>query len=153
MERLNAPTDWTKRTVPWFRNANRTACRITATRGQGIGGCAATVEFGPSGDAAEALRSWITSSAMPKALEHHEVVGIHLCEADESVTRAKDRTAEGAVAGTRGLARWFLLVESINGQGLEAACNELCGAAGLTAHGAAEDITVNRYRLLVSLSE
>jgi hypothetical protein len=157
MERLNAPTDWTKRTVPWFRNSNRTACKITATQGQGIGGYAATVEFGPSGHAAEALRSWITLSAMPKVLEHHEVVGIHLCEADESVTRAKDQTAEGAVAGSRGarapLARSFLLVESIDGQGLVAACNELCSASGLTAHGAAKDVSVNRYRLLVSLSE
>jgi hypothetical protein len=157
MARLNAPTEWTKRTVPWFRNSNRTACKITATQGQGIGGYAATVEFEPSGHAAEALRSWIILSAMPKVLEHHEVVGVHLCEVDESVTRVKDQTAEGAVARSRGahvsVARSFLLVESIDSQGLVAARNELCGASGLTAHGAAKDVSVNRYRLLVSLSE
>ena len=157
LKRLNNPTDWTKRTVPWFRNSNRTACRITASQGQGIGGYAATIEFGPSDNSAEALRTWITSSAMPKVLEHHEVVGIHLCEADESVTRAKDVTAEGKVADSRGgrgpLARWFILVESIDAKALEAACEELCGASGLAAHGAAKDINLNRYQLLVSLSE
>ena len=157
LERLNNPTDWTKRTVPWFKNGNRTACKIIASQGQGIGGYAATIEFGPSGNAAEALRTWITSSAIPQILKHHEVVGVHLCEADESVTRAKDQTAEGKVAESRGvrgpLARWFLLVESIDAEGLESACKELCGRAGLAAHGAAEDISVNRYQLLVSLSE
>jgi hypothetical protein len=157
LERLNNPTDWTRRTVPWFRNSNRTACRIVASQGQGIGGHAATIEFGPSDNTAEALPAWITTSAMPKVLEHHEVVGIHLCEADESITRAKDQTAEGKVAESRGargpLARWFLLVESINPEGLEVACKELCGASGLAAHGAAKNISFNRYQLLVSLSE
>ncbi len=157
LERLNNPTDWTRRTVPWFRSSNRTACKITASQGQGIGGYAATVEFGPSGPAVETLRNWITASAMPKVLQHHEVVGIHLCEADAAVTRAKDQTAEGKVASSREaaapLARWFLLVEAIDIEGLEAACAELCGAAGLVAHGAAADVSVNRYHLLVSLSE
>jgi len=157
LERLNNPTDWTKRAVPWFRNSNRTACRVIASQGQGIGGFAATIEFGPSGNSAEALRSWITSSAMPKALGHHGVVGIHLCEADESVTRAKDKTAEGKVAESRGargpLARWFLLVESIDAESLDAACKQLGGVSGLPAHGAAKDVSVNRYQLLVSLSE
>jgi hypothetical protein len=157
LERLNNPTDWTKRTVPWFKNGNRTACKIIASQGQGIGGHAATIEFGPSGKTAEALRTWITSSAMPQVLEHRAVVGIHLCEADETVTRAKDRTAEGKVAELRGargpLARWFLLIESIDAEGLEAGRKELCGSAGLVAHGAAKDISVNRYQLLVSLSK
>ena len=66
LERLNSPTDWTKRTVPWFKNGNRTACKIIASQGQGIGGHAATIEFGPSGNTAEALRTWITLSAMPQ---------------------------------------------------------------------------------------
>jgi len=156
LERLDHPTDWTKRTVPWFRNSNRTACKITASQGQGIGGYAATIEFGPASAAAATLRNWITASAMPKVLQHSEVVGIHLCEADEAVTRAKDQTAEGKVAASRDvapLARWFLLLEAIDLEGLEAACNELCGAAGLVAHGATDDVSVNRYRLLVSLSE
>jgi hypothetical protein len=157
LERLNNPTDWTRKTVPWFRHSNRTACRITASQGQGIGGYAATVEFGPAGQTGAALRNWLIASAMPDALQHYQVVGIHLCESDEAVTRAKDQTAEGKVASSREaaapLARWFLLVEAIDAEGLEAACNELCGPSGLAAHGAADDIKANRYRLLVSLSE
>ncbi len=155
LQRLDSPTDWTRRTLPWFRNQSRTACRISASLGQGIGGYAATVEFAPADGAAERLKAWIISSAMAKALEHPEMVGVHLCEADETVTRAKEKTAEGKVPGGGAggaLVRSFLLAEATGQAGLEAFCKELCGPLGLAAHGAESDLRATFYRLLVSLS-
>lgn len=48
LERLNNPTDWSQRVLPLLRDCTRPACRVTATRGQGMGGYAATIEFGPT---------------------------------------------------------------------------------------------------------
>lgn len=91
---------------------------------------------------------------MPKALEHYASVGIHLCEADEATTKVRDQTEESKAAATRApLAPWMVMVESIDANGLEEVCSELCGSAGLRAHGATSDVTINHYRLLVSLSE
>src|ERR1700753_731533 len=38
MERLNDPTDWTKRVTPLFLNGTRTACSVTTSVGRGTGG-------------------------------------------------------------------------------------------------------------------
>jgi hypothetical protein len=153
MLRLNNPTDWTKKMVPLFRNGNRTACRVTASIGEGIGGYIATIEFGPKDDKEGDLREWLRSDAMPKSLEQRpDLTAIHLLEADDATTRAKDQTEESKSAGMRGpLARWVLMVEGMFDAALEAACQGL--AAGMAAHGVTDDVTVNRYQLLVSLSE
>jgi hypothetical protein len=80
------------------------------------------------------------------------LVAIHLMEADEATTRAKDQTEESKLAGMRGpLARWMLMVEGLFDADLVAACQELTD--GMAAYGATDDVTVNRYQLLVSLSE
>ncbi|GGK20289.1 hypothetical protein [Salinarimonas ramus] len=36
-ERLNAPTEWTRRTLPLFRGAARSLCRVAETSGGGMG--------------------------------------------------------------------------------------------------------------------
>jgi hypothetical protein len=46
MERLNTPTDWTKKVAPQFQNSTRTACSVTTSVGRGIGGYATTIEVG-----------------------------------------------------------------------------------------------------------
>lgn len=35
MERLNTPTDWTKKVAPQFQNSTRTACSVTTSVGRG----------------------------------------------------------------------------------------------------------------------
>src|ERR1700738_1478143 len=36
--RLNAPTEWSRRIQPYFRNFLRAACQIVASTGSGVGG-------------------------------------------------------------------------------------------------------------------
>ncbi|RPI45084.1 MAG: hypothetical protein EHM59_11145, partial [Betaproteobacteria bacterium] len=38
LQRLSRPTDWTRRTMPWFRAMARTPCKVALERGRGIGG-------------------------------------------------------------------------------------------------------------------
>lgn len=152
LKRLDNPSDWTGKIVPLFVNGNRTACRVTASLGQGTGGLAAALELGPEAGRDAELRDWLTGDALPGLLARPEVVGAHLCESDAETTRAKDQTEESRGAGfTEALARWVLVVEAILEPGLEEAQRTLCGPSGLVAHGATPEVSFTRYRLLYSL--
>jgi hypothetical protein len=155
--RLNNPTPWTRRVVPLFRNGNRTACRVTASLGRGVGGWAATVEFGAGPGEDGRLRAWLHDEAMPAALERDPgLIGIHLLEADQATTQAKDQTEEsraGAGRDRRPLARWVVMAEGTSEGAVQGACGLFTAPSGLSEHGAAGHLTVRRYRLLVSLSE
>src|SRR5216110_1060808 len=45
LDRLNAPTEWTRRVVPSFRNVSRSICRVVYTDGIGQGGLMLTQRF------------------------------------------------------------------------------------------------------------
>ena len=45
LNRLNAPTAWTQRVIPSFRNVARSICRVAFTNGVGSGGVMLTLRF------------------------------------------------------------------------------------------------------------
>src|SRR4029078_9060656 len=45
LNRLNAPTEWTRRVVPSFRNVSRSICRVVYSDGVGQGGFMLTQRF------------------------------------------------------------------------------------------------------------
>lgn len=147
MERLNTPTDWTKKVAPQFQNSTRTACSVTTSVGRGIGGYATTIEFGAAAGRAAELRSWLVDDVLPKLVTQPEVVAAHLCESDLATTSAKDSTAEQAAMKSRGSAtvRWFVMVETT---GPEPA--DLTEEA-LVAGGAEGDVKVGTFGLVVGL--
>ena len=144
--RLNDPTPWTRRVLPLFRNTKRTACRVTATLGHGVGGAVATLEFGPEAGRADALRAWLTSTALAAAMERRWLVGAHLCESDVEATTVKTEEKKLRERPDE-LARWILLLEAIDTEAAESACRDVLGADGLTRHGAAADVATGLYRL------
>jgi hypothetical protein len=144
--RLNDPTPWTRKVLPSFRNTKRTACRISATLGHGVGGSVATLEFGPAAGRADELRAWLTGTALPEAMERRRLVGAHLCEADVEATTVK--TEEKKLREhPDALARWILLLEAITPEAAESAGRDFLGSDGLGRRGAAADITTGLYRL------
>ena len=48
LERLSNPTAWTKRCMPYVVNNKRTACRVAATLGDGLGGALGVIDVGPA---------------------------------------------------------------------------------------------------------
>lgn len=147
--RLNDPTPWTRKVLPSYRNTKRTACRVTATLGDGIGGSVTTLEFGPAAGRADELRDWLTGTALPETMERRRLVGAHLCEADVEATLVKTtKTTEGKLQDRPDeLARWILLLEAIGPEAAEAAGRDLLGSEGLGRRGAAADVTTGLYRL------
>lgn len=145
--RLNDPTLWTRRVLPVFRNTKRTACRVTATLGHGLGGSVTALEFGPAAGRADELRAWLTGTALPAAMERRWLVGAHLCEADVEASTVKTEEKKLRERPDE-LARWILLLEAIGPEAAESAGRDVLGADGLTRHGAAADVATGLYRLL-----
>jgi hypothetical protein len=123
LARLNDPTAWSRQIFPLWRNSIRTACRVTASLGQGMGGCVASVEFGSEPRRDEELRGWLTELVLPRLVERPDVVSAHLCEADAAVsqiTTAEKRDRGGSDA----VVRWVVLVEGSEVEPVAAVCRE-----------------------------
>jgi len=151
LSRLDAPTPWSRQIFPLWRNAIRTACQVTTSLGQGMGGSLATVELGPDPQRAEELRGWLTQHALPRLLELPDLTGAHLCEGDSAVSQIttaekKDR------GGSDALVRWVVLVEGVAAEPVTAACREYLGAEALRQHGGTTGWRAN-YRLVYALDE
>lgn len=150
LARLNDPTPWTRRVLPLFRNTTRTACRVTLSLGQGIGGALATVRLGPLFGQEDEMRAWLTETALPGLMEQRGIVGAHFAEADLSATRVpteerKLRTQEDEVI------HWVVLVDGAEPESVERACRDYLSEELFQQHGTPSQVTVNLYRLLYAL--
>jgi hypothetical protein len=161
LERLNNPTDWTRRVLPYFRNGSRLAMLVTSSAGAGIGGLAATISFGPGESGAAELRSWAVRVGDQLRAKYPDLTGWHLCETDDQVTQAKAGTEEArasrpaaavATVTPRRSPRWMVMVEATGRGALEAAAELLAGSNGLEAQGATGVGEFHVYRLMIALS-
>jgi hypothetical protein len=167
LERLNNPTDWTRRAMPFFRNGSRAAMVVASSAGAGIGGLAATIQFTPAPDRAADLQSWIAAAGRALRETHPALTGWHLCQSDDAVTRAKAGTEE-ARASRRPTApappapatapavphtpRWLLMAEATDRAPLDAAAELLAGDTGLGGQGATDLTAFHVYRLMLALT-
>ena len=146
LERLGNPTPWTKRCMPYVVNNTRTACRLSATLGHGLGGALAVVDIGPAASRADALRRWLIETALPAALSRTGIVGVHMGEADAAATTVK--TDEKKLLQTPdAMARWIAMVEGVDRDSAAAAASEALGDGALRAAGAEGEIPRRLYQL------
>jgi hypothetical protein len=136
LARLGDPTPWTRRTMPLVRNNVRTACRVIISRGYGLR---------PGRE--EELRSWLTATALPTAIEHPGIVAGHLLEGDAGVSTAAKSDEKRLLETPDALVRWVALVEGTDPSALEAVCRDLLGADALARRGGDDDVTLGFYRL------
>lgn len=95
LARLNAPTEATRATLPFFRNTSRAVCRVAASLGTSSGGHVLALRVGVAPESAAALRAAIATRVLPKVADEPEVVAAHLyaTELDAShVDTAESRT-------------------------------------------------------------
>jgi hypothetical protein len=151
LERLNNPTPWTRQSLALFRSTRRTACRVSLTVGQGIGGALATLELGPAPGRDEELRAWLTGTALPASADRPGVTGVHLGEADLEATQVRTEEKELRNAPDA-VARWVVLVEGTDAHTVTDTCEQFLDAAALARHGAAEDTALAAYTLIYCLS-
>ncbi len=123
LNRLDAPTPWTKRATSRFLTTSRALGRVLASFGTGPGGAVLTMRFDVQDDAAQAetmalAQLLLTVSSKP------EITGAHLLRADQDASQSKtaesrDRTDIEAPA------RWVILVEACSSDALRPALAHL----------------------------
>jgi hypothetical protein len=110
LNRLNAPTEWTRQVVPSFRNVSRSICRVVYTHGVGQGAFILTQRF----DVGERDRPQVVKALrqrlLPPLCDNKGIAGVHVCLADESISKVE--TAEKkARADTTQVPTWIILIE------------------------------------------
>ncbi|MBV9743746.1 MAG: hypothetical protein JO099_08275 [Acidobacteriia bacterium] len=86
LERLNTPTEWTRRIMPVFRNMARSVCRVAYSRGVGDGGFMFTGRFGFPPGQESAVVVELQERILPPLCDLPGIVGVHLCLADEQAS-------------------------------------------------------------------
>lgn len=146
LERLGNPTAWTKRCIPYVVNNKRTACRLSVTLGEGLGGALAVIDIGPGAGREDPLRRWLAETALPAALSRTGMVGAHLGEADRAATTV--RTDEKKLLqAPDAMARWLAMLEGVDRHAVAAASAAVLGDAALRAAGVDGDIHRADYQL------
>jgi hypothetical protein len=150
LERLNNPTEWTRRSMKSFRNMTRTPCRVIATRGALDGGAMATLELSPGEGREEELQDWLAGTLLDELLARPGVVAAHFCRPDSA---AVVETAEKKLRATPDrMAGWLLLIEAQEPAAAWEARAEVLEQPALTARGAAGGGLFGVYSLSFALS-
>ena len=149
LQRLNNPTDWTRRNMASFRSMNRTACRETIDLGRGIGCAAITLEIKAAFGQEENLRRRMSDSLFPDLLCSPGATGViraHLWEGDPEITT--QRTNEQTLrAGKDKAVDWVVVVEASSPAQAEKA-GQLLSGYPFKAWGAESVALPYIYRLM-----
>jgi hypothetical protein len=130
--RLAAPTAWTQRVVPTFRNVARGICRVAFTNGAGSGGVLLTLRFAIDDARRDGTLDALRRRVLPPLVYRKGVAGVHLCLADDAASRVE--SAEKAGMPPPVVPAWIVLIEGISVPAVEGAADDLVPA--LQAHGA-----------------
>jgi hypothetical protein len=98
LERLAAPTDWTRRAVPFFTETARALTRVGFTSGLGQGGIIGTLRFGLR-ERSERLMEQLPQIAARVLSHQYQVLGIHYCRTNleaSNVETAERRARQSA---------------------------------------------------------
>ena len=110
LSRLNAPTPWTQRVVPSFRNVARSICRVVSTGGVGSGGVLLTLRFAIGEERHAAALEALTRRVLPPLTYAAGISGVHLCLADEAISRVETAEKKARADATL-IPSWVLLIE------------------------------------------
>lgn len=132
LNRLNAPTAWTRRVVPAFRNVARSVCRVAYTQGVGSGGVMLTMRFALDDSGRDAAVDALRRRILPPLVYGKGVAGVHLCLADPAASSIETAERRVRAAGTE-VPAWILLIEGNGVPEVDVVADEL--APALAAHG------------------
>ena len=151
LDRLNAPTAWTRRVGPSLRDNNRSLCAVATSMGLGGGAAILTGRLVANAGLEDRFVAWLTHDILPALIARPGIVGAHLLRGDHLSSAA--RTEEKAMRGQPdAVADWVMLVEGIEGETLDLLHPEgMLSQQAFKAHGAVAT-TLGTYRLHYTLS-
>lgn len=148
IERLNNPTDWSRRALPSFRRMMRGIYRMLATTGDAPERHVCTARITPAPGGEPALRDWLVGEASRSLSGIPGVTGFGLCETETQAASAV--TEERRIVGEHGLgATPFVAIVEVGDPSREATLRRFwdsgAGALGASVDG-------DFYRLLYGLA-
>ena len=144
LQRLNAPTPWTREVVASFRNVVRGICRVLYSGGVGQGAVMLTLRFDVPQDAQAGIVRLLRQQVLPAIVDLRGITGVHLCRADEDGSRVETAEKKARTDGTA-IPRWILLVEGISARAVETGAQQVQTA--MAAHAAVFDLDQAVYLL------
>jgi hypothetical protein len=142
---LNNPTDWSKTTLPRFKNMIRAIARITVSRGIGRGAVLGIIRLRPAAGSADTLRAALREKLDPRNIDG--VVAMHLIESDQALSRPI--TADPPVSDP-GSGDWFVLIDGTEVNAISAVI--AARFTGSAAFGSAAQISSGIYKLMWDLA-
>ena len=115
LDRLNAPTPWSRKLMPHHRNMVRSLCHVRASLGRGLGGWMATLR----------LEHGVPAQALSSLPQQQGLVGAFLLEAQSMA--GVPPTTEQKIRGGDVEARWVGLITGYDEQAVARAANALVG--------------------------
>lgn len=92
LERLNAPTEWTRNVAPAFQNFLRGACKCIASKGNGIGGDVLTLRY--NRDPQSATSTIDADTLVERACELPGIVAAHVGQCEHAITEVNTNERE-----------------------------------------------------------
>jgi hypothetical protein len=151
LERLNNPSDWTRRVGPTIKDNNRTLSDVAASFGIGGGAAILTgrlqAEPGRDGE----LSDWLSTEILPGLIGQPGIVAAHLLRGDQasSATQTEEKAMRDRPDD---VADWVVFVEGIEANPLDPLWRGgSLSEASLKANGASK-AALGTYRLHFALS-
>jgi len=145
LNRLNAPTEWTRRMMPSLRNCARSQCRVVVTSGTGSGGVMLTMRFNIAAEHRTGALEALTRRILQPLNYASGVTGVHLCLPDEAASTIEtvDPTPR---PGASAVPEWIALIEGIATASVRGAGDTLASALQ-SLHAGAVDTAIYRHEI------
>jgi hypothetical protein len=147
MDKANAPSELTRRTSPFVKNASRALAAVRHTLGVGTGGFALTLRFDVQAGAETRLERHLVADALPRLADIAEITGAHFCVADLAASAIVPVERQGRPTT---VPRWIVMVEGVTLEAVNAACDAHLSA--LEQHGCAGPIERDTYQLQIMVT-
>lgn len=134
LARLNNPTPWTQRIMPFYRGMSRGLCSVLGSFGYGQGGTAALIRFSSEEASAESLRRWLLEEVLPAVPQTPGLGSAHLLQGAQAAAMTNEQRIRGADRGLDSA----IVVTGYDGSVVAEYSKGLCANDQLSIHGARE---------------
>jgi hypothetical protein len=146
-DRLNSPTDWSRRSVGAFLNNLRGICDVVFSKSNVEGAFLFTIRFDVEPARAEQVRNLLSADILPKLADAAEMTGAHLAICDQEMSGTNT-----SLQRTRkiGVPHWIVMVEALTAKSAKQAGQSVMAAL---KSGATGEIIGELYQLEYSLAK
>ncbi len=134
LERLNHPSPWTQRMMPFYQGMTRGLCSVLGSFGVGQGGSAALIRFTSEEASVVSIRQWLLEAVLPKVPQIDGLGTAHLLQGAQAAVMTNEQLIRGADRGVDSA----IIITGYSGNAVADFANNLCDVEQLPKHGAIE---------------